>query len=185
MSNETKWKAFVDLLREKINLFIKGLNFSKEEKKECFKLFSNKGFNKMNEHLDEFDQNNEKLCRFVDNLDLLKDEAEKSEGKAKLLKNGLDSKLVAVLEEIENTEVDKDIALTYLRQKIRTIQNEHIASYMRIYKMKDKVKKLDSSKSEFEKEIQDIHEMLLPLKSLYRSEYHFVKKGKEEIPLSA
>ena len=73
-----------------------------------------------------------------------------------------------MLEEIESTKIDKNIVLMYVRQKIRTIQNEHIASYMRIYKMKDKVKKLDfNEKISFEKEIKTIHEMLLPLKLLY------------------
>ena len=115
-------------------------------------------------------------------MDLLRDEGEKNEGKVKLLRNGLDGKITRVLEELGTTEVNKDIVLMHLRQKIRTIQNEHIASYMRIYKMKDKVKRLDSGrKSEFEKEIADIHEMLLPLKSLYRQEYHFAQKSKEEI----
>ena len=37
----------------------------------------------------------------------------------------------------------------HFRQKIRTIQNEHVAEYMRIYKMKEKAKKLDPNDSEF------------------------------------
>ena len=114
-------------------------------------------------------------------MDLLKDENKEDE-KRMLVKKGLDRKITSILGEMEETAIEKDIALMHLRQKIRTSQNEHVASYMRIYKMKDRVKRLDQSRiPEFKREIQDIHQTLLPLKSLYRSEYHFVGKKQEEI----
>ena len=56
-------------------------------------------------------------------------------------KRGLNGKIQEVLQTITETELDNDIALTFLRQKIRTIQNEHTASYMRIYKLKEKIQK--------------------------------------------
>ena len=66
-------KAFIDLLRKKINLFIKDLKFLKKDKNRCYALFSNHEFLGFNAVLDELEENNSNLCHYVDHLDLLKD----------------------------------------------------------------------------------------------------------------
>ena len=68
-------KGFIDLLRKKINLFIKDLKFSKKEKNRCYALFKNHEFLGFNAVLDELEENNLDLCHYVDHLDLLKDES--------------------------------------------------------------------------------------------------------------
>ena len=55
----------------------------------------------------------------------------------------MNKKITEALEAVTETKLDKDIALMFFRQKIRTIQNEHVAQYMRIYKLKEKVQKFD------------------------------------------
>ena len=68
-------KGFIDLLRKKINLFIKDLKFSKKEKNRCYALYNNHECLGFNAILDELEENSSNLCHYVDHLDLLKDES--------------------------------------------------------------------------------------------------------------